>query len=122
MLAFLGALVNSYNIKYSPLSSGADFDKIRFYRGFSRNFMLSKNRQKGDFYMERETGFAPATSSLARKHSAAELLPLMILAKMCRRKESDLRPLLFQSSALPLSYSGIDMVDDTGLEPVTSSV
>ena len=26
--------------------------------------------------MERETGFEPATSSLARKHSTTELLPL----------------------------------------------
>ena len=28
------------------------------------------------FYLERETGVEPATSSLARKHSTTELLPL----------------------------------------------
>ncbi len=28
------------------------------------------------FYMERETGFEPATSTLARSHSTTELFPL----------------------------------------------
>ena len=36
--------------------------------------------------MERETGFEPATSTLARLHSTAELLPLVImLTNYCTR-------------------------------------
>ena len=33
-------------------------------------------RREGEKVMERETGFEPATSTLARSHSTAELLPL----------------------------------------------
>jgi hypothetical protein len=32
----------------------------------------------GDRNLERETGFEPATSTLARSHSTAELLPLVL--------------------------------------------
>ena len=37
---------------------------------------LSYSRPEGQFFMERETGFEPATSTLARLHSTTELLPL----------------------------------------------
>jgi hypothetical protein len=33
-------------------------------------------RRAGVKYLERETGFEPATSTLARSHSTTELLPL----------------------------------------------
>ena len=36
---------------------------------------LSYSRPEGQFFMERETGFEPATSTLARLHSTTELLP-----------------------------------------------
>jgi hypothetical protein len=35
-------------------------------------------RKKSFRIMERETGFEPATSTLARSHSTAELLPLYL--------------------------------------------
>ena len=50
--------------------------------------------------MERETGFEPATSTLARLHSTTELLPL----KWRRRPDLNRRMEVLQTSALPLGY------------------
>ena len=57
-------------------------------------------------WMERETGFEPATSSLARKCSTTELLPQRSLpmtagAPECRGPESNWRHQHFQCCALP---------------------
>ena len=41
---------------------------------------LSYSRPKGQFFVERETGFEPATSTLARLHSTTELLPRICTA------------------------------------------
>ena len=50
--------------------------------------------------MERETGFEPATSTLARLHSTTELLPL----KWRRRPDLNRRMEVLQASALPLGH------------------
>ena len=45
--------------------------------GSGKTLDANGNIQFGDCYLERETGVEPATSSLARKHSTTELLPLL---------------------------------------------
>jgi hypothetical protein len=42
-----------------------------------RPFDFEEKCTAGRSYLERETGVEPATSSLARKHSTTELLPLL---------------------------------------------
>jgi hypothetical protein len=52
----------------------------RGYRGSSLcNFVsfVFDESSAGDKNLERETGFEPATSTLARSHSTTELLPLV---------------------------------------------
>src|SRR5215472_13325793 len=52
--------------------------------------------------LERETGFEPATSTLARSHSTAELLPLVLsFYSTCA-----LLPIHCTRTALPLGSSG----------------
>ena len=58
--------------------------------------------------MERETGFEPATSTLARLHSTTELLPQSescFLLEAASRFELEMEVL--QTSALPLGYAAI---------------
>ncbi len=52
--------------------------------GFAREAANSAVRGSTQHSLERETGFEPATSTLARSHSTAELLPLakLIIAKL----------------------------------------
>ena len=53
--------------------------------------------------MERETGFEPATSTLARLHSTTELLPHKeIVLEATSRFELEME--ILQTSALPLGY------------------
>ncbi len=65
---------------------------------FGTCILLFENSPEG--VMERKTGFEPATSSLARRHSTTELLP-PVPGEWCRGPESDWGHLDFQSSALP---------------------
>jgi hypothetical protein len=44
--------------------------------GYLHPFHFEEKCTAGRSYLERETGVEPATSSLARKHSTTELLPL----------------------------------------------
>ena len=71
--------------------------------------------------VERETGFEPATSTLARLHSTTELLP-----HRCWRRHPDLnrRMEVLQTSALPLGYaaSSVSLERETGFEPATSTL
>src|SRR5215469_14146772 len=46
------------------------------HRGSSLGACSGRNTGKVNEFLERETGFEPATSTLARSHSTAELLPL----------------------------------------------
>ncbi|MDI3537297.1 MAG: hypothetical protein PWP30_1779 [Eubacteriaceae bacterium] len=56
----------------------------------------------GASYMERKTGFEPATLALARRCSTTEPLP----QRWCPEAESNHRHEDFQSSALPTELSG----------------
>jgi hypothetical protein len=60
-------------LQTSPLPLG-----YRASGGLSNSALLDCRRSvpQAGFYLERETGVEPATSSLARKHSTTELLPL----------------------------------------------
>ena len=71
--------------------------------------------------MERETGFEPATSSLARKHSTTELLPLnrsdssrapgvLQRAERCRTSSSTVRKCVEQF-AFAMTYGTLSRVD-----------
>ncbi len=53
--------------------------------------------------MERETGFEPATSTLARLHSTTELLPQEKSLEAASRFELEIKAL--QASALPLGHA-----------------
>ena len=44
-----------------------------------RSENIAEHEQLGNKILERETGFEPATSTLARSHSTTELLPLDVL-------------------------------------------
>ena len=44
-----------------------------------RSENIAEHEQLGNKILERETGFEPATSTLARSHSTTELLPLDFL-------------------------------------------
>ncbi|KKW01249.1 MAG: hypothetical protein UY34_C0016G0031, partial [Parcubacteria group bacterium GW2011_GWA2_48_9] len=70
--------------------------------------------------MERETGFAPATSSLARKRSTAELLPHMPGARveLATPASSGQR----STDELPRLVVYHSLVGAGGLEPPTSSL
>src|ERR1019366_519592 len=61
--------------------------------GGSKNPRARRGRQ----ILERETGFEPATSTLARSHSTTELLPLAVCdyseSLNCRANESEDTPL-----------------------------
>ncbi len=46
------------------------------YRAVRHAKAKSPRRRGAQIELERETGFEPATSTLARSHSTAELLPL----------------------------------------------
>src|SRR6516164_7760954 len=49
--------------------------------------------RRGSRYLERETGFEPATSTLARSHSTAELLPLVLsFYSTCSFRGNSLHP------------------------------
>ena len=50
-----------------------------------RSENIAEHEQLGNKILERETGFEPATSTLARSHSTTELLPLdhLILQHPC---------------------------------------
>ena len=50
-----------------------------------RAFKVKKPALAGYEILERETGFEPATSTLARSHSTTELLPLSIPILQYRR-------------------------------------
>ena len=57
--------------------------------------------------MERETGFEPATSTLARSHSTAELLPLGTFSLYRRPNRGfKLQPGLMSSPSLRLAIAG----------------
>ena len=62
-------------------------------------------------HMERETGFEPATSTLARLHSTTELLPQsnfpLTLRVMEAASRFELEMEVLQTSALPLGYAAI---------------
>ena len=59
-------------------------------------------RANGDRNLERETGFEPATSTLARSHSTTELLPLVLsFYSTCA-----LLPIHCTRTALPLDWFG----------------
>ena len=60
--------------------------------------------------LERETGFEPATSTLARLHSTTELLPL----KWRRRPDLNRRMEVLQTSALPLGYVALSVFVGAG--------
>jgi hypothetical protein len=104
--------------------------KSRAVLGACRSFSTMKKPAIRPAYarMERETGFEPATSTLARLHSTTELLPRMEaapgfepgdggfadlclttwLCRLCRWSgRRDLNPRLqpWQGCTLPLSYS-----------------
>ena len=84
--------------------------------------VLSENRK--DKILERETGFEPATSTLARLHSTAELLPHIMEA--APRFELGVKAL--QASALPLGDAAkficlfFCLERETGFEPATSTL
>ena len=61
-------------------------------------------------FLERETGFEPATSTLARLHSTTELLPL----KWRRRPDLNRRMEVLQTSALPLGYVALSVFVGAG--------
>ena len=71
---------------------------------------LSYSRRRKET-VERETGFEPATSTLARLHSTTELLPQSVVfrQKIFWRRHPDLnwRVEVLQTSALPLGYAAI---------------
>ena len=57
--------------------------------------------------LERETGFEPATSTLARSHSTAELLPLVLsFYSTCTSAANSLHPHWLPFAAPPLFYIG----------------
>ena len=74
-----------------------------------------------------------AVAALARQRNDRYTTPAYA-STVCRGVESNHRPLLFQRSALPLSYRGMinililaylrppDNVDGTGFEPVTPAM
>ena len=58
--------------------------------------------------LERETGFEPATSTLARLHSTTELLPLEEKRRLMEATSRfELEMEILQTSALPLGYVAI---------------
>ncbi len=70
--------------------------------------------------MERETGFAPATYSLATNYSTAELLPLIVCAAAQNRTEMKRFSVVRRDQ---LGYRGLFFcVDDAGFEPATLRV
>ena len=71
---------------------------------------LSYSRSAVKKKMERETGFEPATSTLARLHSTTELLPL----KWRRRPDLNRRMEVLQTSALPLGYVALSVFVGAG--------
>ncbi len=78
-----------------------------------------------DILLERETGFEPATSTLARLHSTTELLPQAgkaIFMEAASRLELEVEVL--QTSALPLGYAAVFFIleRETGFEPATSTL
>ena len=97
-----------------------------FWQGFQKLQIrppLQEERKRKLFcertnQLERETGFEPATSTLARLHSTTELLPHLytvfpsldapaLIADKCWSGRRDLNPRLqpWQGCTLPLSYS-----------------
>jgi len=69
-------------------------------------------------FLERETRFELATSTLARLHSTTELLP------HCWRRHPDLnwRMEVLQTSALPLGYAAFVVERETRFELATSTL
>jgi hypothetical protein len=73
--------------------------------------------------MERETGFEPATSTLARLHSTTELLPHRQSGEKWRRHpDLNRRMAVLQTAALPLGYAALKVERETGFEPATSTL
>ena len=79
--------------------------------------------------MERETGFEPATSTLARLHSTTELLPHVCETTLREKNileaasRFELEMEVLQTSALPLGYAANRKMErETGFEPATSTL
>src|SRR5579884_3975308 len=72
--------------------------------------------------LERETGFEPATSTLARSHSTAELLPLgtgLIITKRAAGKSGRKRlSILWLKHDAPLSSQSLPMVGRRSRRPL----
>ena len=83
MVAVKGHIFNKKHLKYGVFVGAGEQN---------RTAVLTLARLHNSHYT------TPAYATLRRGRPA--------IAKLCRGKESDLRPLLFQSSALPLSYPG----------------
>jgi hypothetical protein len=56
-----------------------------------RSENIAEHEQLGNKILERETGFEPATSTLARSHSTTELLPLDFLILQHPRPPANLK-------------------------------
>ena|GEM_PF-2905730 len=85
--------------RYAPRNDRTSFQRkleSRGEKGTRGYYTFDKVKRK---IMERKTGFEPATSSLARRHSTTELLPLAFL--WCRGPELNWGHADFQSAALP---------------------
>ena len=83
----------------------------------------TRKERKGD--MERVSGIEPPSRAWQARVIAIIRHPQKkrTLIFVCRGSELNRRPLLFQRSALPLSYRGFFLlVDGAGLEPATSSM
>ncbi len=77
------------------------------------------------FFMERETGFEPATSTLARLHSTAELFPrvvfyninLSLMSRLKERSEGN-RGRVQRRNGLPcIAFPWIPVLNKTGGDP-----
>jgi hypothetical protein len=65
-----------------------------------RSENIAEHEQLGKKILERETGFEPATSTLARSHSTTELLPLDFLILQHPRAPANLPPIGVRSGGV----------------------
>jgi hypothetical protein len=76
----------------APITLALQPEKIHLRRAGSEQINL-----------ERETGFEPATSTLARSHSTTELLPLVLsFYSTCAFRDNSLHPPLLPFFLIPL--------------------